>query len=83
MYCKTITKEIFDSYIANDSDTVLEGVAGTVDLTVDLIHNHASVAVKEMPYGILIQLLVLIFQLDPAGFHGAVAFLTKVVGGAV
>lgn len=26
MYCKTITKEIFDSYIANDSDTVLEGV---------------------------------------------------------
>ena len=25
MYCKTITKEIFDSYIANDSDTVLEG----------------------------------------------------------
>lgn len=26
MYCKTITKEIFDSYIANDSDSVLEGV---------------------------------------------------------
>lgn len=26
MYCKTITKEIFDSYIANDSDTILEGV---------------------------------------------------------
>lgn len=26
MYCKTITKEIFDSYIANNSDTVLEGV---------------------------------------------------------
>lgn len=26
MYYKTITKEIFDSYIANDSDTVLEGV---------------------------------------------------------
>lgn len=26
MYCKTITKGIFDSYIANDSDTVLEGV---------------------------------------------------------
>ena len=26
MYCKTITKEIFNSYIANDSDTVLEGV---------------------------------------------------------
>ena len=25
MYCKTITKEIFDSYIANDSNTVLEG----------------------------------------------------------
>ena len=64
-------------------DTVLEGVAGTVDLTVDLVHDHASVAVKEMPYGILIQLFILIFQLDPAGFHGAVAFLTKVVGGAV
>lgn len=26
MYCKTITKEIFDSYIANDSDTILQGV---------------------------------------------------------
>ena len=26
MYCKTITKEIFDSYIANYSDSVLEGV---------------------------------------------------------
>ena len=26
MYCKTITKGIFASYIANDSDTVLEGV---------------------------------------------------------
>lgn len=26
MYCKTITKGIFDSYIANDSDSVLEGV---------------------------------------------------------
>ena len=26
MYCKTITKGIFDSYIANDSDTILEGV---------------------------------------------------------
>lgn len=26
MYCKTITKEIFDSYTANDSDTILEGV---------------------------------------------------------
>lgn len=25
MHYKTITKEIFDSYIANDSDTVLEG----------------------------------------------------------
>ena len=26
MYCKTITKEIFDSYIVNDSDTILQGV---------------------------------------------------------
>lgn len=26
MYYKTITKEIFDSYIGNDSDSVLEGV---------------------------------------------------------
>ena len=26
MYCKTITKEIFDSYIANDSVTILQGV---------------------------------------------------------
>ena len=26
MYYKTITKEIFDSYIANDSDFILKGV---------------------------------------------------------
>ena len=64
-------------------DPVLEGVVGTTDLTVDLVHDHAAIVVKEMPYSILIQFFVLIFQLNPAGLHDSVAFFAEIVGCAV
>ena len=64
-------------------DSVLEGVVGTVNLAVNLVHDHASVVVKEMPYAVLVQILILIFKLNPAGLPNTVAFLAQIVGGTV
>ena len=71
------------SRFVSEKLSTLEGVVGTVNLAVNLVHDHASVVVKEMPYSILIQFFVLIFQLNPAGLHGSVAFFAEIVGCAV
>ena len=71
------------SRFVSEKLSTLEGVVGTGNLAVDLVHDHTAIVVKEMPYGILIQLLVFIFQFDPAGFHDAVAFFSEVVGKTV
>ena len=71
------------SRFVSEKLSTLEGVVGTVNLAVNLVHDHASVVVKEMPYAVLVQILILIFKLNPAGLPNTVAFLAQIVGGTV
>ena len=71
------------SRFVSEKLSTLEGVVGTVNLAVNLVHDHASVVVKEMPYAVLVQILILIFKLNPAGLPNTIAFLAQIVGGTV
>ena len=64
-------------------NSVFKGIVVSVYFPVHLVHNHASVAVKVVPYHVLIGILVLVFQLNPAGFHHAVVFIAQVIVKAV
>ena len=63
--------------------SVYKGVVTAIDLFVNLIFDHAAVAVKEVPESSLVRIIAVLLQTYPAALSHAVAFCTQIIGVAV